>query len=428
MSIILDAKLYSLYFNMVKGYLSVIDKSKGSPEIYRSLQDDVSRLDESQKLVEYMDQNVELKQKVSKLITPLDPQAFRNVLLDKFIVRFVQFYIKENNLTFDEDKLANLFCDLENYLEGRAQFHYSAPLFFFKQEEDNIVINDITIQCINDDEKVLTQKYGWFIPVSYGMQSPNMPLSIMRFQDTQYDLEGKKEMFLQFVEILNLFTDQQPVQLLFVECKTPLFYPVESSSAMEVINARGYRPFVSVLTSEKRKSLLEFIKAFERISNLEIKSRLRFAIRRYNYAKISRIQEDNLVDFVICLESLFGDSTPELKYKFSLRIALLHGKDLNHGKLLKELFGLFYDARSQVVHGSNDKFQKTIRKIEDKDNNWINMLTTIAKDSIIYFVNLTDSKIENIIQQIDDSIFDDNKRQEIRIKAGLSLFTKNQNK
>jgi hypothetical protein len=67
--------------------------------------------------------------------------------------------MKENNLTFDEDKLANLFCDLENYLEGRAQFHYSAPLFFFKQEEDNIVINDITIQVLTNVKVKKGKKY-----------------------------------------------------------------------------------------------------------------------------------------------------------------------------------------------------------------------------------------------------------------------------
>jgi len=273
-----------------------------------------------------------------------------------------------------------------------------------------------------EDQKVLIENYALFTPISHGSQSVDQPLSIMRARDTKYDLEGKKDKFLQLVEILNLFTDYVgTVQLQYVNCKTPTFYPVEESVAVEIINPRGHSPFASTLTSENTKKLLKFC---EKLPNLNVNSMLRFAIKRFNYAKISRIPQEKIVDFVVCLESLFGDpgSKTELRYKFSLRIALLHGKDPDDGKLLRRLFGLFYDARSYVVHGNDHQFKKTLRSIEKISNDWINKLTTIAKDSIISFVNLKDNGIIDMAQVIDESDIDDIRRQEIRTKAGLAPY------
>jgi len=113
-----DRKLYRLYSTMLRRYLSTIDKSRGLQEINQGLRDDVSRLDESQKLVEYMDQNTKLKQRLSLFIKSSDPKTFRLVLLDKFIVRFVYLYVKENNSIYDKDKLVTLFRDLENTLKN----------------------------------------------------------------------------------------------------------------------------------------------------------------------------------------------------------------------------------------------------------------------------------------------------------------------
>jgi len=112
-----DRKLYRLYSTMLRRYLSTIDKSRGLQEINQGLREDVSRLDESQKLVEYMDQNTKLKQRLSLFIKSSDPKTFRLVLLDKFIVRFVYLYVKENNSIYDKDKLVTLFRDLENTLK-----------------------------------------------------------------------------------------------------------------------------------------------------------------------------------------------------------------------------------------------------------------------------------------------------------------------
>ena len=50
------------------------------------------------------------------------------------------------------------------------------------------------------------------------------------------------------------------------------------------------------------------------------------------------------------------------KLSLSTMHASLHGKDVSHRNLLRELFGLFYDARSAVVHGSNDQFKDLYKK------------------------------------------------------------------
>jgi len=61
--------------------------------------------------------------------------------------------------------------------------------------------------------------------------------------------------------------------------------------------------------------------------------------------------EDRFVDIMIIFEILFlTEGNAELKYRLSVRAALLLGENYGEKKYIYELFKLAYDIRSDVVH------------------------------------------------------------------------------
>ena len=75
--------------------------------------------------------------------------------------------------------------------------------------------------------------------------------------------------------------------------------------------------------------------------------------RRLNSAYERRLAEDALVDLWVAFEALVvPDSTTELRYRASLRIARLAGTSFDERQAAFLTARSSYDARSKVVHGS----------------------------------------------------------------------------
>ena len=61
--------------------------------------------------------------------------------------------------------------------------------------------------------------------------------------------------------------------------------------------------------------------------------------------------EDRFVDIMIIFEILFlNEGNAELKYRLSVRAALLLGENYEEKKYIYELFKLSYNIRSDIVH------------------------------------------------------------------------------
>ena len=74
--------------------------------------------------------------------------------------------------------------------------------------------------------------------------------------------------------------------------------------------------------------------------------------RRLNSAYERRLAEDALVDLWVAFEAfVVPDSTTELRYRASLRIARLVGTSYNERQAAFLTARSSYDARSKVVHG-----------------------------------------------------------------------------
>ena len=135
-----------------------------------------------------------------------------------------------------------------------------------------------------------------------------------------------------------------------------------------------------------------------------------------------RTAEDRLIDYVIALEALYGNEIDELRYRLSLRAAILLGTGMEDTGFIRELISESYKLRSKIVHG---KPVKPIRVI-DKEvtlNELVSQLSEYVRKSILAFMSLSAhmGSQERIIEAIEESIINDMTRSEIIAKSKLSF-------
>lgn len=91
----------------------------------------------------------------------------------------------------------------------------------------------------------------------------------------------------------------------------------------------------------------------ERVSSARADHKFALALRRFDSAYERHVPEDSLIDLWVAFEALFvPDSTQELSYRASLRIARLAGKTTKERQDAFAVARASYGARSKVVHGT----------------------------------------------------------------------------
>jgi hypothetical protein len=85
-------------------------------------------------------------------------------------------------------------------------------------------------------------------------------------------------------------------------------------------------------------------------------SAFNIAMRRFNLGYLRQSDEDRLIDYWVALEALFAsDSTQELRYRASLRIARFVSASPEERSELFQGLKVSYDLRSNVVHGGDPR-------------------------------------------------------------------------
>lgn len=104
---------------------------------------------------------------------------------------------------------------------------------------------------------------------------------------------------------------------------------------------------------------------WDRVTSCYNAEKLQVSIRRWDYATDRATDEDKLIDYWIALESLFTpDSTAELRFRASIRIAAFLGASNEHRLLIYETLMKSYDMRSKVVHGGRYKHEELSKLTE----------------------------------------------------------------
>jgi len=108
------------------------------------------------------------------------------------------------------------------------------------------------------------------------------------------------------------------------------------------------------LSSDEETQFCSFWKNYAEI-NAE-----NFAVYRFNLADYEPFSSDRFVNYIESLEYLLvpDSSEGEIRFKFSMRGAILLGKTVGEREGILDLFKAAYDLRSAIVHGNNEKITK----------------------------------------------------------------------
>jgi hypothetical protein len=137
--------------------------------------------------------------------------------------------------------------------------------------------------------------------------------------------------------------------------------------------------------------LKRFRTLFARLSKEEFKlwKALRQPLTRFNRTYLRASREDEVIDLVICLETLLlPNERDELKYRLSLRGAKLLSATRNPQDI-RAFLGKVYDTRSDIVHNG-----KTLSQIKPKDGidvrgpQFVNDLRHLVRDVLSETIRL----------------------------------------
>jgi hypothetical protein len=99
----------------------------------------------------------------------------------------------------------------------------------------------------------------------------------------------------------------------------------------------------------KTKRLLEKIEQFvEKKHGKHIQLALDF----YRFGRIATRSEEQLINYMIALEALYGREAHDIRYRLALRVATVLGRDNNYdsSQVFKDIHN-YYGNRNSVVHG-----------------------------------------------------------------------------
>jgi hypothetical protein len=176
----------------------------------------------------------------------------------------------------------------------------------------------------------------------------------------------------------------------------------QNTNIMAPDSLRGY-----ILLEEEIDELKDLIGLLKFLAE---KEELEVPIRRFIFGIERAKGLDELIDYMIALESLYLRDNMELKFRFSLRMATFMSKSsIQHGEIFN-LMKTAYNVRSKIVHGGK---WKEIKKELDKGGYSLGSLLEgvedILRDSIVRCGKLIVSghSIEQIIKTIDVAIEQD---------------------
>lgn len=138
---------------------------------------------------------------------------------------------------------------------------------------------------------------------------------------------------------------------------------------------------------EDHRAFQEFWKVFD---NPAYPKRLQTALRRFGLTYQRRLPEDELIDLVVCLESLFSTDSEEVAYKTSLRATIVLSKTgaswdrLQLFRFLKRCYSL----RSELVHGLKVYIPDSINLVDTtvRKMGFVERLRRITREAILYFL------------------------------------------
>jgi len=367
-------------------------------------------------LRDYIEQNNRFK--LLRKIDGNQAQYVASFVLIHFVSRLAE---KIGSFEFSQEAFDYLYCEYENHLYlDTIKHHYFSILENFECDIDKIKLFDgLIIKKISNSErrKILRMRtitefdflrIKWIIKFQFGIT-----------REERFTVKPAEENFGSLISALRLF---KPGAVgykhiySFPDAKWDL--TVQANLVEPKLSGKKY-----ILSATEINKFKKWWKEFRKCKNLLMRTEIRVAIHRFNYAYERMSLEDKLIDYVIAFESLLLKGEPEKRFKFSLRGAFLLGKEksnlrerYNYMKETQEYLSKAYKYRNNIVHGSRGlKNEVKVNEIEIPTQEFIEKIEDYLRKAIKIYLRIAKQQSkDNIIKELDASIFYPNWSQKLK--------------
>lgn len=378
-----DKRIYSGMKELVKKSLDILDRSgfeyiedsnievdlKNIPPVSFLLNDKISRqislkIEEIEKTKEFA-YTCDLVNKI-----PTFQSDFKWDDLSHFLIAYCNL---KKDLDFDEAIFNGLYKRFEEKLYGKNYTMALCPLKKFYLETDELVLDGgIKIRRISQGELSFINKemagntlkklddIQFTIDYTYDINEFRKPQDAddwnwIAWQNATAICEKK---FIEIIALLRLFKDgdfHNPLENLQV----PFWGTVPKGIHFNLCDRRIPEDKKYVLEREEAEDFTEFYRKSLRFSD---DKRMFIALERFNLAYEKKRFEDNIIDYVIALEALFGTMRNRIGMEIKLKSGFLVEDSKEEITEIYKFMRDLYDLRSRIVHGDGIKIPMKIGK------------------------------------------------------------------
>ena len=352
-------------------------------------------------------------QKTTHILKKLDiDQVVREILRD-----FLSSYFDKQNLKkIDPEKFAKTFTKLKQYIKNEIDTVFcfvTMRNFDSKIKSMKLPRNQIIRPRTNEEFTVICDKKDDLNP----RITPNFqPIKFILGTHISKAKIDVKEIKKQFELILSALKILHEGYIQF----GGVYYRDSEDWEIKPTTCISAEPIISKTTTNYRleyggSTQGEFNKLVNELTDLNLtKGKYVFlgrSIERFSQAIENDSDLNRVVDFIICLESLYSSKELELSHRFAMRVASVLGQTPKEKIKIEELMRQLYNLRSKIVHGDTIPDivldEKVIGSEDDMDQ-CLKILENISRNSIKLFLQLIndyESK-EELQKMIDHSIYE----------------------
>ena len=335
-------------------------------------------------------------------------------------LKFIAEYVRIND-GFSENKtnFNKTFQAFLKFIQNILEEEYITPLFNFESDidEKGIMFGNVGIRKINELE------FSRFTNLddNFNMSNVFFHLTHILFvkhtsDDLNSGFEIIKKQFQILLDSLSLYTEGSPqIGAIYRNIHSPWIYH-DSRYDNDVIHQKHLKFF-----KKDKIKLKKIFNLFEGI-DFSIKGNkfVELSKRRFISALSRTDPVDQIVDLMICLESLYVEGGGEITVRFGSRVATLLSKKEKEREDCWIFAKKMYNLRSRIVHG--EEIENTeINGIQYTCDELLERLVNIARKSVLIYLQLLpqysgNKKIDQIADDLDKAIINRNFLKEFRTK------------
>lgn len=296
--------------------------------------------------------------------------AAQQIVLPSLLRFITGNYVSLNGFNYDDASFSNMFTQvISPLLSEKIKSTWLSPLLNIEFEADHIDITEhVRIRRLSTQEVEQwlnsSQEIGFWPMLPFEIANLQYVIEIV-YQYNKSDVDNFVDVSQDIgrvVNLLRLITNRK-IHTAFTESYSEgLIWPSSSWSRPDALRLGDELAVIDRQQGELVKSL------WDRLDRSPNAAKISLALRRWDSAVERLSDEDKIIDYWIALESLFtSDTTQEIKFRASLRIAGLLGANVDEREKIYNEIRHSYDWRSKIVHGTDTvKNSKSLKDFKKK--------------------------------------------------------------